>query len=83
MPHQRRAIPHEPQVTERICEAALTMPPPRRQMVANGIVFHCCARSNSPCDERLRIVAEHLDTGGGHAEMLRYIPAIVLGLADK
>src|SRR5262245_66502672 len=83
MAAQGRAIPDEPTVAERIGETALPVRAPRHGVIAHRVVLRRRACGDGPRDERIGVIAEDLDAGGRHAEVLRVVPAIAFRLANK
>ena len=82
MTSQRRPVPHEPEMTVGIKEAALPVRAPGRHMVAHGIVVVGSCLSGR-ADQGVRVIDEHLYPCGGAAEHSWAFPAVVLGLCDE
>ena len=80
---ERRPVTHQPQVPERVDEAALPVRAPRHLVGADGVDAAVRTRVHRARDERVRVVDEHLDADGPAAQRLRRVPAVAFRLTEE
>src|SRR5439155_12956461 len=83
MAAQRRPVANQPLVAERIDEAALPVSSPRHLMVPDAVETALRARLHRPSNERIWIIAEHLHSRGGRAQLQRSFPTVLLRFAEE
>ncbi len=62
---QRRSVPDEPHVTERIAETTLTVNSPGNAMILDAIGRDHRTSSDGPLNEQVRIIDEDFNSDGG------------------
>ena len=80
---QGRLVADEPEVAERIEEAALAVCPPRRLVVPHGIAAAVRAGRHGPPDEGVGVVDEDLDPHGRRADRGGAVPPVVRRLGQE
>ncbi len=80
---QRGPVADQPQVAERVDEAALPVDPPWRLVVTDLVDAAVGSGRHGAIDEAVRVIDEHLDPDRPRANSGRGVPAVVLGLAEE
>ena len=76
-------VADQPQVAERVDEAALPVNAPGCLVITDLVDATVGTGLDGPVDEAVGIVDEYLNPDGSRAKGSRGVPAVVLGLAEK
>src|SRR6516225_12037587 len=80
---QRGPVADQPQVAERVDEAALPVNAPGRLVVTDLVDTAVGASGHGAVDEAVRVLDEHLDPDRPRAKGGRCVPTVALGFAEE